>query len=46
MENTLLQWIWQNILENRMFPRTAKFIVADVYKVDFMECIVIVVKEY
>ena len=37
MENTLLQWILQNILENQMFQRIAKFIMADFYEMDFMK---------
>ena len=36
-ENTLLQWILQNILENQMFQRIAKFIMADFYEMDFMK---------
>ena len=37
MENTLLQWILQNILENQTFQRIAKFIMADLYEMDFVE---------
>ena len=37
-ENTLLQWILQNILENKMFQRIAKFVM------DFMKDIVVLVK--
>ena len=37
MENTLLQWILQNILENQKFQRIVKFM-------DFMKGIVILVK--
>ena len=44
VENTLLQWILQNILENQMFQRIAKFIMADFYEMDFMKGIVILVK--
>ena len=33
----LLQWIFQNILENQMFWRIAKFIMVDSYKKDFMK---------
>ena len=29
MKNTLLQWILQNILENKSFQRTTKFIMID-----------------
>ena len=44
VENTLLQWILQNILENQTFQRTAKFIMTDFYEMDFMKGIVILVK--
>ena len=44
VENTLLQWILQNILEDQMFQRMAKFIMVDNYKMDFMKGIVILVK--
>ena len=44
MENTLLQCILHNILENHTFQRIAKFIIADFYKIDFMKGIVISVK--
>ena len=44
VENTLLQWILQNILENQTFQRIAKFIMADFYEMDFMKGIVILVK--
>ena len=44
VENTLLQWILQNILENQTFQRIAKFIMADFYEMDFMKGIVISVK--
>ena len=37
-ENTLLQWILQNILENKTFQRIAKFVM------DFMKDIVVLVK--
>ena len=37
-ENTLLQWILQNILENKTFQRIAKFVM------DFMKDIVVWVK--
>ena len=42
MENTLFQWILQNILENQ--TQIAKFIMADFYKMNFMKGIVILVK--
>ena len=44
MKNTLLQWILQNILENQMFQTTAKFIMTDFYKIDFMKGIFRLVK--
>ena len=44
VENTLLQRILQNIFENQMFQRMAKFIMVDHYKMDFMKGIVILVK--
>ena len=44
VKNTWLQWIFQNILENRMFQIIAKFIMADFYEMDFMKGIVILVK--
>ena len=44
MENTLLQWILQNILENQTFQRIAKFTMADFYETVFMKGIVILVK--
>ena len=44
VENTLLQRILQNILENQMFQRMAKFIMVDFYKMDFVKGIVILVK--
>ena len=44
MENTLVQWILQNILENHTFQRIPKFIMADFYEIDFMKGIVILVK--
>ena len=44
VENTLLQWILQNILENQTFHRIAKFIMADLYKMDFMKGTVILIK--
>ena len=37
-ENTLLQWILQNILQNKTFQRIAKFVM------DFMKDIVVLVK--
>ena len=43
-ENTLLQCILQNILENQMFQRIAKFIMADFYEMYFMKGIVMLVK--
>ena len=44
VENTLLQWILQNILENQTFQRIAKFIMTDFYEMDFMKGIVTLVK--
>ena len=44
VENTLLQWILQNILENQTFQRKAKFIMVDFYEMDFMKGIIILVK--
>ena len=44
MENTLLQWILENVLENQTFQRIAKFIMADFYEMDFMKGIVLLVK--
>ena len=44
MENTLLQWILQNILENQTFQRLAKFIMTDFYEMDYMKGILILVK--
>ena len=45
MKNRLLQWILQNILENQTFQKkTAKFIMAYFYEMDFMIIIVILVK--
>ena len=44
MKNTLLQWILQNILENQMSQTTAKFIMTDFYKIDFMKGIFRLVK--
>ena len=44
VENTLLQWILEYILENQTFQRIAKFIMADFYEMDFMKGIVILVK--
>ena len=37
LENTLLQWILQNILENQTFQRIENFIMADFYEMDFMK---------
>ena len=37
VENTLLQWILQNILENQTFQRIAKFIMADFYEIDLVK---------
>ena len=39
MKNTLLQWILQNMLKNRMFCRIAKSISTkvDFYEMDFMK---------
>ena len=44
MENTLLGWILQNILENYTFQRIAKFVMLDSYEMDFVKVIVILVK--
>ena len=44
VENKFLQRILQNILENQMFQRMAKFIMVDFYKMDFVKGIVILVK--
>ena len=44
VENTLLQWTLQNILENQTCQRMEKFIMADFYGMDFMKGIVILVK--
>ena len=44
VENTLLQWILENVLENQTFQRIAKFIMADFYEMDFTKGIVILVK--
>ena len=43
-ENTLLQWILQNILQNQMLQRPTNFIMADFYEMDFIKDIVILVK--
>ena len=43
-ENTFLQWILQNILENQMLQRSTNFIMADFYEMDFIKDIVILVK--
>ena len=45
VKNTLLQGTLQNILENRTFWRTRKFITTDFYKMDLMKGIVILVKK-
>ena len=45
VKNTLLQWIFQNILENQTFQKIVKFIMVDSYEMDFMKAIVILVKE-
>ena len=37
VKSTLLKWMLQNISENETFQRTAKFIMADFYKMDFMK---------
>ena len=42
-ENTLLQWILQNILENQMLQRSTNFVMADFYEMDFIKDIVILV---
>ena len=44
VENTLLQWILQNIFGNQTFQRIVKFIMADFCEMDFMRDIVILVK--
>ena len=44
MKNTLLLWIFQNILENQTFQRVANFITVDFYEMDFMKGIVVLVK--
>ena len=44
VKNRLLQWIFQNILENQTFRRIAKFIMVDSYEIDFMKGNVILVK--
>ena len=44
VENTLFQWILENVLENQTFQRIAKFIMADFYEMDFMKGIVLLVK--
>ena len=43
-ENTLLQWILQNILQNQILQRPTNFIMADFYEMDFIKDIVILVK--
>ena len=42
----LLKWILQNISENQTFQRTAKFTITDIYELDFMNGIVILIKVY
>ena len=45
MEDTLPQWILQNILENQTFQRIAKFIMkVYFYEMEFMKGFVILVK--
>ena len=44
MENTSLQCILQNILENQTFQRTEKFIMTDFYEMNLMKGIAILVK--
>ena len=44
VENTWLQSILQNILENQTFQRLAKFIMANFYEMDIMKSIVESVK--
>ena len=44
VENILVQWILQNILENQTLQRIAKFVMTDFYEMDFMEGIVTLVK--
>ena len=44
MKNTLLKWILQNISENQAFQRTAKFVMAAFYEIDFMKGIVILLQ--
>ena len=49
MKNTLLQGISQNILENQTFQRITyyeKFIMVDLYEMDFMRGIIILAKVY
>ena len=43
-ENTLPQWILQNIVENEMFQIIAKFIRFYSYEMDFMKATVMLVK--
>ena len=44
MENSSLQCILQNILENQTFQRIEKFIMTDFYEMDIMKGIAILVK--
>ena len=44
VENTLLQWIVQNVLEHQTFQTIAKFILVDFYEMDFMTGIEILSK--
>ena len=44
VENTLLQWILQNVLEHQTFQTIAKFILVDFYEMDFMTGIEILSK--
>lgn len=43
VKKTLLQQVWQNILENQRFQRRAKIIKGGFYEMDFIEGIVILV---
>ena len=40
----MLQWIWQNILENQTLQRIARFNMVDSYKMDFVKGNVILAK--
>ena len=43
-KNILLQWIYQNILENQASQKIAKFIIVDSYEMDFIKGNVISVR--